>query len=57
MATDGRHVDCHRQVLAALSPFLRNVLDAPEVDQVILPDFRMAEIRSLMNFIYTGRYD
>ena len=55
MATDGRHVDGHRQVLVALSPFLRNVLDAPEVDQVILPDFRMAEIRSLMNFIYTGR--
>ena len=55
VAADGRHLECHRQVVAALSPFLRTVLGPPDIDQVILPDFGMAEIRSLMNFLYTGR--
>ena len=55
VATDGRHLDCHRQVAAALSPFLRTILGPPEIDQIILPDYSMGEIKSLMNFLYTGR--
>ena len=56
VASDGRRLDCHRPVLAALSPFLRTTLEPPDVEQVILPDFSMPEVKSLMNFLYTGRY-
>ena len=58
VANDGRSIICHKIVIAALSPFMKSLVgSSSECDQVILPDFGMAEIRGLMNFYYTGRYE
>ena len=50
-ARDGRSVECHKIVAAALSPFVAQALEgSPDCDQVILPDFGLAEIYGMMNF-------
>ena len=57
VAKDGRSINCHKIVVAALSPFMKSLVgSSSESDQIILPDFGMAEIRGLMNFYYTGRF-
>ena len=55
MVKDGSSIRCHRVIAAALSPFLLNLLQDLETDQVILADFGVSELTALMNFYYTGR--
>ena len=55
VAKDGRSVNCHKIVAAALSPLMREFFVDSSCDQIILPDFGLAEIYALMNFIYTGQ--
>ena len=47
-------VQCHKTILAALSPFLLSLLEETNGDQLILADFSISEIRCLMNLAYTG---
>ena len=54
MAATGQSIDCHKIVVASLSPWMRTLL-AGDSDQVILPDFGLAEECGLVNFYYRGR--
>ena len=56
MAGDGLDVTCHSAMVVAMSPFLLNLLNGSDADQVILPDFGISEICGVMNLLYTGKY-
>lgn len=53
---EGFPVNCHSVMLAALSPFMKNLLVSSKADQMILPDFSVSEVCGLLNFLYTGMY-
>ena len=49
-------LDCHLQIIAAWSPFIRQLARECVTDSIILPDFNISEVSLLMNLLYTGRY-
>ena len=53
---EGLPVNCHAVMVVALSPFLKILLADSKADQVILPDFSIAELSGLLNLLYTGMY-
>jgi hypothetical protein len=58
MSGEGLQVDCHKVIIASLSPVLLSLLwkSGPNADLVIFPDFCIDDVCGLLNLIYTGRY-
>ena len=55
---DGRIVQAHKLVLAAVSPYIRSLLNiGDEVVFLELPEYNKEEIESLIAIIYTGSID
>ena len=52
---DLRVVQCHKAVIAAISPFMLSLLQDTETDQVILADFNVSALAGLMNICYSGK--
>ena len=54
----GETVHAHRLVLAAVSPYLRTLLDVDEdVTCLDLPEHEKAEIEALVSIVYCGSID
>ena len=58
-SADGIQFNCHKVIIAVFSNFFRNCLlpgDVLTVDGLIFADFSSEEVASLLNLIYSGRF-
>ena len=52
---DGQYKNCHSLVLGLLSPLVLDLIKETGSENLILPDFTVTDVASLMTFLYTGR--
>ena len=52
---DGQYINCHSLVLGSLSPLVLDLIKETGSENLILPDFTVTDVASLMTFLYTGQ--
>ena len=55
---NNQRVKCHRVILAGVSPFLKEILNNKQEDdivEIILPDIPVEDVKGLLSLLYTGK--